>query len=125
LRLLARRFSGNEKEAFENIIEEVAKFYRFKAVNKYLSSGTLGSIFPLIRWTGIRIYASASKIFDHLYQVIIEHFATEVPELLNACPSCHGLDISMAMRATSYVTYSCNLCGHNWTDREFSAEQAV
>lgn len=120
--LLARRFTGNEKEGFENAIGEITQLNRNSVVHRYLSKHSVDFSFALFSTKSrtMPILASASKVVTHFYQIIDEHFATEIPELGNACPRCHALDVSVLSRSKTNVNYMCSQCGHRWIDRELS-----
>jgi len=114
LRLLCRRFIGNEKIEFEKAIVDVVQLYHNKIVQRYRSKHNIGFCFLHTETRTRLILGSASKIVALFAQIIDEHFATEIPELGEACPKCHALDVSVWSFNGGTANYTCNLCRHKW-----------
>lgn len=114
LRLLSLRLKGNEKIEFEKAIEEVMRLYHNKIVQRYLSTRNIGFSFLHTKARTALLLNTASRIFTLFAQIIDEHFATEIPELREACPKCHAIDISVWCFNEGTVSYTCNLCKHKW-----------
>lgn len=115
LKLVCLRFRGNEKVEFERAFEEVVRLYRNKVVQGYLLTHNLGT-FLFNKTRASVIVDSASRIVALFARIIDEHFATEIPELREVCPKCHGLDVSMWSFSNGAANYTCNLCGHRWIE---------
>jgi hypothetical protein len=118
LQLLSRRLNGNERTAFEKAIEVMIQLYGSRPVNEHPSTCNIGFPFILTKARTKRIIDSASEIVTLFTQIIHEHFATEIPELLEACPKCHAIDISMWSLSQESACYACNICGHKWSQAE-------
>lgn len=85
LRMLSRRFVGDEKIEFENAIDIVAKICHNRIVLGCLSTHNMRiSLFD--RSQTKRILESASKIVGLFKQILTHYFSTEIPELNEACP---------------------------------------
>lgn len=125
LRLLALRFAGKEKEDFENTIVEIIRLYNYGAVQQWFSKHNIDSSFLVTKSSAKQVLASASNISTHFYQIIKEHFASEIPELGKACPKCHTLNITMLTRSATDATYLCGQCGHRWIDLELSSRHTT
>jgi uncharacterized protein (UPF0332 family) len=115
LKLLCLRFKGKEKVEFERAVEEVVRLHHNKVVQRYLQTHNLGT-FLFNRTRASVIVDSASRTVALFAQIIDEHFATEIPELREACPKCHGLDVLMWSFSNGAANYTCNLCGHRWIE---------
>lgn len=107
LKILSRRFEGNEKIDFEKALENVAFLERFRRN---------GQTQRLDNSTTKRILESASKTVSLFKRVITEFFITEIPELSEACPKCHSLYYSVSSFTRTMVRYECNVCNHKWTN---------
>ena len=113
LRLLARRFQGDERARFEKAIDEAAQLCRNKIVQAYLSEKGIQA--PLLSGTRThQIIETAMKIGTQFRQIIDEHFATEIPELRERCPKCGALNIGVWSFNAEGSAYQCNVCSHKW-----------
>jgi len=90
--MLSGKFKEYEKLEFERTTAIVAQLSHNKTVSKYLSTPDMQrGLFDEARTR--QIIESASKVVNLFKQIIIERFAGEIPELREACPKCHSLNI--------------------------------
>jgi len=115
LRLLARRFQGQEKVRFEKAIDEVVQLCRNRIVQACLAKRNIQA--PLLTEARTKqIVETAVRIFTQFRQIIDEHFATEMPELREGCPNCHALNITLWAFSPQGSTHQCGVCGHKWIE---------
>jgi uncharacterized protein (UPF0332 family) len=117
LRLLARRFKGNEDLEFQKALEECCKVYANNIVRKYLATRKLDSSFLFAKPRTALIVQSASKVAEVFSRLIDEHFATEIPELRERCPKCLSMNTGVWGFDKTSVVYVCNRCRYSWTDQ--------
>jgi HEPN domain-containing protein len=114
LKLLGRRFRGTESADFEKAIQELTLLYCNRIVRKCLQkSNPCFSLLPTKAGSSA-IFESASRIVAAFTQIIETHFATEIPELGEACPKCHALDVEVLAFDVTTVSYTCKNCRHSW-----------
>jgi uncharacterized protein (UPF0332 family) len=113
LRLLARRFEGNERVQFEKAIDEAVRIYRNKVVDTYLSEKNI-QVQILNKVGTERIVKAAVKIVAQFRRIIDQHFATEIAELSEKCPKCSALTINIWAFEKHAIAYTCDICGHSW-----------
>lgn len=113
LRLLTRRFQGEEKARFEKMIGEAAQLYRNKIIQAYLSEKGIRA--PLLSGDRTQqILETATRIVAQFRQIIDEHFATEIPEFGEGCPNCGALTVGVWTFGPQGSSYQCNICGNKW-----------
>ena len=113
LRLLARRFQGEEKAQFERTIGETVQPRRNKIVQGYLWEK--GIQVPLLSQQRTReALDTATRIVAQFRRIIDEHFATEIPELGERCPKCSSLSVSLWAFGAEGSHYQCSSCRHRW-----------
>ena len=113
LRLLARRLQGEERAQFEKAVDEAAQLYRNKIVQAYLSEKNIEA--PILDAARTQqILEAAAWVVTQFRQIMDEHFATEIPELRERCPSCRAVSISLWTFNSQEATYHCYVCGHKW-----------
>jgi len=115
LRMLARRFKGDEKSEFEKAIDSVAYIYDNRMISKYLlMHNPQEQLFAQVN--ARQILESASEVVSLFKRIINGHFAPEIPELDEACPKCHSLDIYVSGFNEERTNCGCNVCHNTWTE---------
>jgi len=113
LRVLIRRFQGEEKSELERAIANVATIHRNKIVLQRLTAQDIEA--QLFNEAHTKeIVESASAIVSLFKRIIDDNFATEIPELEEKCPKCYSLDISISGFSQEVTTCRCNICDHRW-----------
>ena len=109
LKLLRGRFEGNEKEELEKAADDVARV----DVAVRTSSQTP----QCSKEDAERALETASRIADLFKRILIDHFATEIPELEEGkCPKCHSLDVSTQISNQRSANSECNSWHHKWAE---------
>jgi HEPN domain-containing protein len=108
LELLSRRFEGKEKEEFEKSIHKIAK------VDIHTRNSLKATECPADE--AREIISLASETALSFKKILIDHFATEIPELNETCPKCHSLDIRTLAFNQQQTNFNCLNCQNKWTD---------
>jgi DNA-directed RNA polymerase subunit M/transcription elongation factor TFIIS len=111
LRMLSRRFKGNERIFFKKAIENIA-FIEYTKCNRQKQH--------FDKAITNRILKSASKARSLFMRIIIKNFVKEIPQLSERCPKCHSLDYSIWNFTQNRTRYNCNVCNHKWTGSRIS-----
>lgn len=108
LELLSCRFKGKEKEEFDESIHKVVKIdvhTRNSLNNTECATDEARDIISL---------ASETTLF--FKKILIDHFATEIPELNEKCPKCHSFEIQTLAFNQQQVNLNCLNCQNKWTE---------
>lgn len=115
LKLLARRFTGSDKADIQKTIDEFAQLEHNRAIYSSYSKPDADCTISHVKAKTVEsIVDSASMIVTRFCQIIWEHFATEIPELAEACPKCHTMNVSVMAFNETTARYTCNQCRHSW-----------
>lgn len=94
LRMLSSRFQEEERREFENTINMVTNIHHNHTVLKYLTTNKMEN--QLFSEAEARqILKSASKIVALFTRIMIHHFGSEIPELVEVCPRCGSTSVSI------------------------------
>ena len=118
LKLLSQRLSENERPEFHEAIERMIKINRSKTSYPYHLHNTSSyniQIKILDKAETKRILESTSNVVRLFERIIINHFATEIPELDEICPKCHSTNGTVSCFSNEKVKYQCSRCRHKWT----------
>ena len=117
LRMLAKRFKGDERVEFEKAVDAVKHISQNKMVLNYLSvRNVYNQLFDRAKTR--QIVESTSKIVGLFKRIITERFITEIPELGEVCPKCHSLNILVWRLTGEGARYNCQDCRHKWTESQ-------
>ena len=115
LRMLAKRFKGDERVEFEKAVDAVKRIDQNRTVLNYLSvRNVYNQLFDRAKTR--QIVESTSKIIGLFKRIITERFITEIPELGEVCPKCHSLNILVWGLTGEGARYNCQNCRHKWTE---------
>jgi len=114
LRMLVKRFKGDERGEFEKAVDAVSHIDQNKMALNYLSTRNVhNQLFDGIK--ARQIIESASRIVGLFKHIITERFITELPEL-EVCPKCHSMNIAVWGFTEEGARYNCQNCRHKWTE---------
>jgi uncharacterized protein (UPF0332 family) len=108
LELLSCRFGGKEKEEFETSIHKIAK------IDVHTRNSLNATECAADEAREIISLASETALF--FKKILIDHFATEIPELNEKCPRCHSFDIQTFAFNQQQTTFNCLNCQNRWTE---------
>ena len=116
LRILSSKMQGEKKTELEEAIDSMATVNRdLTTMRESLKSNRR----PSVGQAEIRkIIGSVSKAVVLLRQIIVKHFASEIPGLNIACPRCQSLYLlSVWAVGGAGIHHECGLCHHKWFKR--------
>jgi hypothetical protein len=108
LKLICGRFGRLEKEEFEKGIHtarEIGNYARNLPQTTEPSESQTR-----------KVLESARYAVDLFKRILVEHFATEIPELNEACPKCHSLNIWIGSLNPNQANCECQNCHHKWAE---------
>jgi hypothetical protein len=107
LKMLSRRFSGTERNTFDEMVQEVATIHIStrdslqKASCSEKDAQEVTNLANLVN-TGIK-------------QIMIIHFTNEIPELDDRCSKCNSFDIQVRRSELQPTSFQCRSCLNSWT----------
>jgi hypothetical protein len=108
LQLLSCRFRGKEKDEFDKSILKIVKI-DVRARNSLNATECSAD-------EAREIISLASETALLFKKILIDHFATEIPELNEKCPKCHSLDIQTLAFNQQQTNFNCLNCQNKWTE---------
>lgn len=108
LSLLHGRIEKEEMKEFEDAIHQVARVHTFTLAGKQDQE--------ISEEQAKQTYESALAVANLFKRIMIEHFATEISELGEACPKCHSLDVETWSFKDHKAALECGNCHHKWTE---------
>jgi hypothetical protein len=114
LRLLSRRLQGEEKAQFEKAVGETAQLCRERTVQAEIPEKGVEAP-SLCEERTQHVLGIATRIVAQFKHIIIENFATEIPELGEWCPECGAFTVYLWAFGPEGSTCQCSTCRHSWT----------